>query len=270
MYLLVKITKAFCKGIVRPTLVEIKRGLANLGPFMNYRRNFLEFERMVADRTDYLFEVNEPYPCLSDRYDSAGSARGHYFHQDLLVAQRIFSSRPSKHLDIGSRVDGFVAHVATFMEIEVLDIRPMKTSAINIRFRQADLLSSEIEKFEAVESVSCLHALEHFGLGRYGDQIDPDGWVKGLNALARLTAPGGTLYLAVPIGPSRIEFDAHRVFSVADLRGYLTERFSVLEFLYVDDSGDHHEVSLVDFFADIENFGCQYGCGIFVLQRKEA
>src|ERR1700712_792104 len=65
------------------------------------------------------------YPCLGQKSEESGTASGHYFHQDLLVARRIFERRPERHVDVGSRIDGFVAHVASFRSIEVFDIRPL-------------------------------------------------------------------------------------------------------------------------------------------------
>ena len=98
------------------------------------------------------------------------------------------------------------------MEIQGIDIRPAESTARNISFRQFDLMNDDPIGLGKFDSFSCLHALEHFGLGRYGDQIDPNGWLMGLAALTEITRSGGPLYLAVPIGPQRIEFDAHRVF----------------------------------------------------------
>src|SRR5205085_9848443 len=59
--------------------------------------------------------------------------------------------------------------------------------------------------------LSCLHALEHVGVGRYGDQVNPDGFNQGLANLARLLRPNGLLYLSVPIGMPRVEFNAQAV-----------------------------------------------------------
>jgi hypothetical protein len=62
------------------------------------------------------------------------------------------------------------------------------------------------------DSLSCLHAIEHFGLGRYGDPIDPTGHERGIANMALLLKPGGTFYLSTPIGQERVEFNANRVF----------------------------------------------------------
>jgi hypothetical protein len=254
--------------MTQPIFAEIRVSVSKFLPFITYIKNRSKFRRMVHDSDGFDFSWGEAYPCLTDRNDAAGGASGHYFHQDLLVAQKIFESKTSNHLDVGSRIDGFVAHVATFMNIEVLDIRPMTTSAKNITFRQLDLMSDEVSHIGVFDSVSCLHALEHFGLGRYGDEIDPDGWVKGLAALTQITKQGGTLYLSVPIGSQRIEFDAHRVFSVSTLTAKLMTDFEIVEFFYIDDLGDHHHVDSTTLSKDKNNFGCVYGCGVFVLCRR--
>ena len=80
-------------------------------------------------------------PCLHDRYTEAGVTKSEYFWQDLLVARWIHDAAPLKHVDIGSRVDGFVAHVASFREIEVFDVRPITTEIPGVTFRQADLMN---------------------------------------------------------------------------------------------------------------------------------
>ena len=80
--------------------------------------------------------------------------------------------------------------------------------------------------------------------------------------------PGGKFYFSVPIGKQRIEFNAHRVFSVAYLIELVSKNFEINNFSYVDDAGDFFEsVELTD--AEVaKNFGCWYGCGIFELTKK--
>lgn len=154
-------------------------------------------------------------PCLHDRYEEGGTTKSEYFWQDLLVARWIFDAKPQRHVDIGSRVDGFVAHVASFRDIEVFDVRPISTQIPGVVFKQADLMSSDSVANSGsgyCDSLSCLHAIEHFGLGRYGDPINPAGHERGIANMALLLQPGGTFYLSTPIGRERVEFNANRVF----------------------------------------------------------
>ena len=214
------------------------------------------------------FRMRFSMPCLGDRYETSGSARGHYFHQDLLVARRIFARAPERHVDVGSRVDGFVAHVAAFREIEVFDIRPLSTAIPNVRFRQLDLMEVPETHKACCDSLSCLHAIEHFGLGRYGDPIDLFGHVKGFNSLAVLLKPGGMLYMSVPIGPERIDFNANRVFAVQTILDLARDAFELVALSYVDDEGDLHERVDPDTGNVVDNFGCQYGCAIFEFRKR--
>lgn len=158
-------------------------------------------------------------PYLGDRYKEGGSTKNEYFWQDLLVAQKIFLAGPERHVDVGSRIDGFVAHVASFRAIEVFDIRQVNAEIPGVIFKQADLMSSDAVERLCVsgdgycDSLSCLHAIEHFGLGRYGDPINPLGYRLGIENLSKFLTPGGCLYLSTPIGRERVEFNANWVFN---------------------------------------------------------
>ena len=221
-----------------------------------------------GEASSFKFAVGRWFPVLGDKTDSSGTASGHYFHQDLLVARRIFLNSPQRHVDVGSRIDGFVAHVASFREIEVFDIRPMPVPVMNIFFVQADLMNLNKKFISYTDSLSCLHALEHFGLGRYGDPVDFDGFVKGFENMKRILAPGGKFYLSVPIGPQRIEFNAHRVFDVVTILSLLEEYFQLDCFSYVGDDGNIYENVMIDTKQVQQNYGCYYGCGIFECTKR--
>jgi hypothetical protein len=221
--------------------------------------------RFLSDRARFLAaggRIDRHMPVLTDYADQAGAARGHYFHQDLLVATMIHRAAPRRHIDVGSRIDGFVAHVAAFRDIEVIDIRPLKIDHPRIAFLQHDILKLPQELRGAADSVSCLHALEHFGLGRYGDTIDPDAHLKGFSALGDLLEVGGTLYMGLPIGRSGVYFNAHRVFSPSDLLTWSKENFELNRFDYVDDAGDLHCEARVDNTPPLD-----YGCGIYTMTK---
>lgn len=218
--------------------------------------------------SDGKFPFAKRHPCLKDWRSPSGDASGHYFHQDLVVARHIWEKIPIKHVDVGSRVDGFVAHVATFREIEVFDVRPQEKKIKNITFKQADFMAHDFPLSNYCDSISSLHAIEHFGLGRYGDPVDYDGYLTGLRNIHTTLKKNGTFYFSVPIGPQRIEFNAHRVFAVPYLLEIIKDKFTVNSFSYVDDEGElHSEVDLTT-DATAASFFCQYGCGIFILTKR--
>lgn len=228
------------------------------------------FAAQYACSSDRSFAFGPMRPCLVDRFERGGAARGMYFYQDLLVAQLVYEHHPMRHVDIGSRVDGFVAHVATFCQVEVLDIRPNATKARNITFCQVDIMHDTRELHDYADSVSCLNALEHFGLGRYGDPIDCDGHRKGFVALARMVKAGGWLYFSVPISiKQRLEFNAHRLFSMPYLLALFEEfNFDIESFHYVDDDGELQE-SQDPLSPEAQvTYGLNFGCGIFELKKR--
>jgi hypothetical protein len=185
--------------------INVRRFLYSLRGIPPFLRDWKSFRREYGGPIKLM-------PCLHDRYEEGGDTKSEYFWQDLLVARWIFEASPVKHVDIGSRVDGFVAHVASFRDIEVVDVRPITTQIPGVTFKQADLMSPVEGMMDYCDSLSCLHALEHFGLGRYGDPIDPKGYKLGFKNMANLLKEEGTFYLSVPIGIERVEFNANRVF----------------------------------------------------------
>lgn len=238
------------------------RSLYGLVPFF---RDYIIFRSQMRRRRAE-FSSFRFYPCLTDRYEEAGEASGAYFSQDLLVARWIYEAKPRRHIDIGSRIDGFVAHLAVFRKIEVIDVRPLRKMPGNISFLQADLiLPPQPELLCCCDSLSSLHALEHFGLGRYGDPIDVDGHKKALLNMIEMVEPGGTIYLSVPIGPQRIEFNAHRVFEPSYIVDLVEPALRLARFAYVDDAGAAHEVGPLDHAKGA--YGCHWGVGIFEFRK---
>jgi SAM-dependent methyltransferase len=236
------------------------RRIFSLRHFPRYRKQLKEWQRMGG-------VVTHKYPILSDYYDQAGSATGHYFHQDLLVASFIHRNNPTRHIDIGSRIDGFIAHVAAFRRVEVMDVRTLgDTGHENIAFIKADLMNDDSAPSAITDSISCLHAIEHFGLGRYGDPVDPNGHLKGFRNIVRMLKPGGTLFISFPIANrNEVHFNAHRVFHPKDIFTWIGREKSIeLErFDYVDDAGKLHQQ------IDIETATLEvaFGCGIYTFKK---
>ena len=220
----------------------------------------LKVYREFAD-SKFPLSLGSIYPVLSDFRQQAGMASGHYFHQDLWAARKIFASKVTRHVDVGSRVDGFVAHVLSFMPVEVVDVRPLESRVPGLTFRQED--GTQLTSFadQSVISLSSLHAVEHFGLGRYGDKLDADGWRRGMRALSRVLAQGGKLYFSVPIGRERVEFNAHRVFAPETVLETFSD-LSLVSFSAVDDNGDMMPNADPQVFRD-----ARMACGLFEFTR---
>lgn len=210
-------------------------------------------------------------PTLSDRYRSAGVANGHYFHMDLWAARKVHALNPQAMVDVGSRVDGFVSHILSFRDIEVFDIRELRSKVSGLSFKRYNIMNTDDVPECYSDCVSSLHAIEHFGLGRYGDPVDIEGWKKGIASLVKILKPMGVLIVAVPIsGVQRIEFDAHRVFNVETvINCCVMHGMRLADFAFIDDEGDMNLCNLpIDPSTSARLSDLNYGCGCFVFEKK--
>lgn len=238
-------------------------------------RTFVGTGRLVRDMVRYRraerrsssgfrLSLANAYPALHDWFEQAGSLPKHYFMQDLWGARKVFASGVKQHFDIGSRIDGFVAHCLCFTNVTLLDIRKLDVSVRGLSFVQTNCMDMKNVESGSIGSLSTLHAIEHFGLGRYGDPIDPRGHEKALREIQRVTAPGGNIYLGVPIGEQRLEFNGHRIFDPATILG-LFPGFELVEFAVVDDADALHENQEPERWRRL-----YFGCGLFHFRKPLA
>lgn len=238
----------------------------------NIIKNTKNNKRFNDDYTSYVklnhgnpkFQIEKEFiiPCY-DWECEAGDLDPHYFLQDIYIASHILKKNPSCHYDIGSRVDGFIAHLlASMMKVVLIDIRPLSVEIPGLYFQQGDAVSLSNIQDNTIESLSSLHAVEHFGLGRYGDSIDPDAWKKAIHEMARVLKPGGTLYLSVPIGDKeRLYFNAHRVFDPQTITDELSP-LKLEKFAYIKDM----KIFESDVGSSQDAYGT-YGCGMFIFRK---
>jgi hypothetical protein len=219
------------RALFRNTGFDPRRFPRVIAGWRRYLRDRERFRRMMDAGG---MSWGDELPMLTEWDDSSG-ALGGYFFQDITMARWIHEARPQRHVDVGSRLDGFIGHLAVFREVEVLDIRPQPRPVPNVRFHQLDLMADLPEPWrEATDSLSCLHTIEHFGLGRYGDTIDPEGHLKGIDQLKRMVAPGGMLYLSTPVGEERVEFNAHRIFAPRSLISWFPDGWRIEKCAVID------------------------------------
>ena len=176
------------------------------------RQEAIQYET-ANKRETFRYSRSDEFLIWRDRYKQAGSF-GSYSWQDLWAAKRIFTYRPDVHYDIGSRFDGFITHLLSFGQIvRMIDIRPLDIHILGLEFIQADATKLDTIRDNSIQSLSALCSLEHFGLGRYGDPIDPEACFNCFDAIQRKLVPGGYAYISVPIGKEHLEWNAHRIFN---------------------------------------------------------
>ena len=191
------------------------RGLRRLGGFSGeYRR----FRRLNRD-SPFALRGQDIVPCLTDRTETT-PVEPVYFLQDTWFARRIAERRPAAHVDIASSVKS-MGLIAQFVPVTFVDIRPVEIELERFSFIHGTVLALPFAD-GTVASLSSLCVIEHIGLGRYGDPLDAAGSEKAAAELSRVLAPGGDLYVSVPVDSAcRIYFNAHRAFT----RDYLLALF---------------------------------------------
>jgi SAM-dependent methyltransferase len=222
----------------------------------HYFRNAADYRRLNR-RPSFSIRLGEAQYKSYDRYSPAGSGIGHYFHQDLWAARHVVKADGGMHVDVASRLDGFVAHVLTRRPVIYVDIRPLWCSVAGLEYRRGSVLELPFPD-DSVASLSCLHVIEHIGLGRYGEKVDPVADLAGAAELSRVLAPGGMLLVGTPVGVERLCFDAHRVYDPSTILTAFAG-LTLQEFSLIDDGG-----ARVIENADFDHARrCSYGCGLF-------
>jgi len=206
------------------------------------------------------------YPCLFDKTTST-AIDSHYFYQAIWAFKKILASGVSQHVDIGSDVQ-FVGMLTCVTEVTFVDIRPLELTLSNYIGKKGSILALPFHD-KGISSLSSLHVIEHIGLGRYGDPIDPDGSIKACRELMRVLAPGGKLYLSVPIGKTRVQFNGQRVFNVTDVIAMFSD-LELLELSVVNTDGTYMEKVNPDTIRICEEAGLDYGLGMFVFSAERS
>ncbi len=183
----------------------------------------------------------------------------HYFWMSNWAMRRILAEGPPSHFDASS-YHVFVNLLSAVLPVFSLEYRPLAVSVCGQLSMCGDLLHLPLAS-GSMRSVSCLHVAEHIGLGRYGDSLNPHGTRQACLELARVVAPGGNLYFAVPVGRARVCFNSCRIHEPGTIVQYF-QGLELLEFSAVDDDGRYLE------HADPGQFGdARYGCGMFWFRR---
>lgn len=212
---------------------------------------FITFSK-VSDKR-FTLRWGDRWPCLLDHTTTTGFD-AHYLYHTSWAARLLAQNAPHHHVDISSCLR-FVSLVSAFIPITFYDYRPADITLGGLTSGKVDLTALHFED-DSITSLSCMHVVEHIGLGRYGEPLDPRGDLKAMRELQRVVAPEGDLYFVVPIGSPRIQFNAHRIYKFRQI----VEQFSdmtLIQFSLVTDNGKL-VINPLESIADRQHYGC--GC----------
>ena len=236
----------------RAAMRRTRRGLRELPTYM---RNYRRWRRMPDQAPIGRVRLE---PQLFDRTALTGFD-AHYVIQGPWAFEQVSAHRPALHVDVGSYV-GYLGFFAALVRTTFVDIRPARLPHENLSVVSASVTALPFRD-SSLPSVSCLHVIEHVGLGRYGDPLDPNGTAFAAEELCRVLAPDGRLYVSLPVGDPAVYFDAHRVHSLDQV----TKLFRPLRLLRADAVLDDGQ-----FVRDIDQSVVRqqrYGCGLLTFGR---
>ena len=200
--------------------------------------------------------------CVNERSETTEFDR-HYVLHTAWAARILARTVPREHVDIASSLY-FVSTVSAFYPVRFYDYRPVDLNLEGLQSNAADLLDLPFPDL-SIRSLSCMHVVEHVGLGRYGEPLDPAGDLKAIAELRRVLAAEGNLLFVVPVGRPKIMFNAHRIYSYGQIVSYFTE-LELAEFALIPDNPEDGNII---YNADQKLVDAQeYGCGCFWFQKK--
>lgn len=219
--------------------------------------DYLRYRRMAPTEPLRFIDMR---PCVSDRTATTDFDH-HYIYMNGWAFRQISAARPSKHVDVGSQIS-FVTTLSAVVPVTFVDIRPLTAELSGLESLKGSILSLPFEDRE-VSSISSLHVIEHIGLGRYGDPLDPEGSRKAIKELARILEKNGSLYLGLPIGRERVCFNVHRVHNPVQIVTWFQEEGLTLKgFAAVNDQGRFLSPCKPE-----EMSGQEYACGMYHFVR---
>jgi len=225
-----------------------------------YVSDYYKFIKLSDKR--FSVKIIDLFPLLLDKTKQT-DFEPHYIYHPAWAARIVKKMNPDVHIDISSTLS-FSTILSAFIPVEFYDYRPAFLNLDSLKSKSADLNSLPFQD-DSIKSLSCMHVVEHIGLGRYGDAIDPGGDIKAINELKRVIAPGGSLLFVVPVGKPKIAFNAHRIYSYERVMENFSE-FELKDFSLIPD--DFKQTGIINGANPDLVKNQDWGCGCFWLIKK--
>lgn len=228
--------------------------------WLRFVREFRQFASLHSQtRPELPLNWDDRWPRLNDRTEHL-PFDAHYIYHTAWAARVLAETKPSRHIDISS-LAYFATIASAFVPVEFYDYRPAGIELSNLKCGAADLCKLPFPD-HSVESLSCMHTIEHIGLGRYGDPLDAQGDHRALAELQRVVSAGGSLLIVVPVGRPRVQYNAHRIYDPRMIEEQLSELKLASWALLKDDSSSGLVMNPTRQLALEQRYGC--GCFHFV------
>lgn len=230
--------------------------------YINFYTDYLRFLRKLSKSQNKRgFKSVERVAKIGENTETTEFDRHYLFHL-AWAARKIVALKPKKHFDFSSSLY-FSTMISSIVPTEFYDFRPVKIQLSNFSAKQGDLTRLRLAD-NSIPSLSCMHVIEHIGLGRYGDKVDSNGDLKAINELKRVLAKKGNLFVVVPIGTARIVFNAHRIYSKNQVLKYFKD-LTIKEFALIPQESKDGDI-VINPSKSLLNRQ-KYGCGCFWFQK---
>ncbi len=170
--------------------------------------------KVTSSRGESQLEIEQKLAALASGQRDFSYSGGHDRAAFRLLRRLIGAHGLRSGADIGSTSGNFPA-MQLFHGIErvtVFEVREPENVHPKVDVVVHDL-STTAWTGEPFDLVTCMSTIEHVGLGRYGDPIDPEGDLRMFANLASVVRPGGRLVVSFPEGPGCVHFNLHRIYS---------------------------------------------------------
>ncbi len=241
-----------------PFTVKLYQLIRRYHKYIQYLFDFNQFSQLQKknSRVRFTLDWRERYPCVDEKTTTT-SFDAHYIYHPAWAARIIAEIKPSRHVDLSSTLH-FCSIISAFLPVDFYDYRIAELTLDGLNCGHGDLMKLPFLD-NSVESLSCMHVIEHVGLGRYGDPLDPDGDLKAIAELIRVLKKDGSLLFVTPVGKPKIYFNAHRVYSYEQIAEYFSG-LTTMEFALIDDNGCF-SIGADSVYANVQEYGC--GCWWF-------
>lgn len=233
-------------------MISLQKLFFGLRFYPHFIKEFIVYNKLSKNK----LKLKDIYPNFADKTKTTNFDR-HYVYHTAWAARVVREINPELHIDISSSLY-FCSIVSAFTRVHFYDYRPANINLSGLQCSSADLNNLPFED-NSIASLSCMHTVEHIGLGRYGDPIDPDGDKKAIKELKRVVKPDGHLIFVTPVGKPKIMFNAHRIYSFEKIIDYFNG-FVLKEFALVPDKKELGFINPANPELLKEQ---EYGCGCF-------